>query len=287
MFSGLAGRLASLVRAILKGYREDDGNLLAAAMAYYATLSFFPLLLVLISAFGLVLQFSNAARDAQEELLRLLADNSSPGFARHVGNVVTQVRNHAAVGGPVGMFFLLLASIGIFAQFERAFSRIWKIVNPSRQGILAAVRNALFHRLRAFLMLSAVGALVVVAFVATMAASWFQPLTEGVPGLSLLWDGCRFGAGVAVNCVLFALLYRVLPRAAVRWREAFYGGLLAALLWEVARQVLAMVLALSRYNAYGLVGSMILIMLWFYVGSSLLLLGAECVRVLQIQRDQR
>jgi uncharacterized BrkB/YihY/UPF0761 family membrane protein len=96
-------RLWPRLKQTVKHWKEDDGNLLAAAMAYYATLSFFPLLLILISALGLLLRFSGGTQDAQRELLALLEKSTSATLSEHVASILAQIRASAAISGPLGL----------------------------------------------------------------------------------------------------------------------------------------------------------------------------------------
>ncbi|NQU22359.1 MAG: YihY/virulence factor BrkB family protein [Candidatus Nealsonbacteria bacterium] len=253
--------------------------MLAAAMAYYAVLSLFPLLLILISVLGFVLRFSPGAQDAQQQLLELLAENTSAAIAQHVGLVLAEVRMKATVGGPLGVLTLLLAAIGIFTQLERAFDRIWNVEKPGAKGIVAAVRNVLCHRLRGFLMMLGVGLLIVVAFTAGAVASVVRSLAIGLPHGTMIWSLVEILLSVAVNCLLFTLIYKILPKARVRWVEAVQGAAVAAVLWEVNRQVLAALVIGEKYSAYGIIGSVIALLLWVYLASSILFFGAEYVRV--------
>ncbi|MHC4180891.1 MAG: YihY/virulence factor BrkB family protein, partial [Planctomycetota bacterium] len=280
-------RLWPRLKQTVKHFKQDDGNLLAAAMAYYATLSFFPLLLILISALGLLLRFSGGTQDAERELLALLAEKTSPVLSGHVVSVLAQIRASAAISGPLGLAVLLLAAIGVFRQFETALDRIWKVDRRRGTGIIAAVRHTLFRRLRAFLMLLGVGILVFAGFIGGMAASAVGRYATDLPGGGLAWNLIHTTGGVVLNWLLFTIIYKVLPKVRVRWSEASRGGLLAAVLWEAARQVLALLLLSKKYTAYRLVGSLIGLMLWIYIASSVLFLGAEYVRVIRDDRAEK
>ncbi len=280
-------RLWPRLKQTARHWREDDGNLLAAAVAYYATLSFFPLLLILVSVLGLMLRFSGGTRDAQRELLTLLAEKTAPVLAGHVENVLDEIGAGAVISGPLGLVALLLAAIGIFTQFERAFDRIWKVDRRPAKGIIAAVRHTLFRRLRAFLMLLGVGLLVFAGFIGGMAVSAVGRFAPDLPGGRLAWNLIHVAGGVVLNWLLFTLIYKVLPKVRVRWSEASRGGLVAAVLWEAARQLLAIVLLSRKYSAYRVVGSLIGLMLWIYVASSVLFLGAEYVRVIYRDRAEK
>jgi membrane protein len=264
-------------------WREDNGSLLAAAMAYYATFSFFPMLLVMIAGLGFVLQFSAGAQDAQTELLQVLARNTSPALAENVQAALSEIRTRAVISGPLGIVALLFAAAVMFTHVDAVFDRVWN-TERRRTGLILAVRNTLLHRFRAFLMLLAVGFLVFIGFIVGMAAVAVQSLVTDLPLGRLPWNLLQVGISVGLNWLLFTITYKVLPKVKVRWSEASRGGNLAAVLWEIARQLLGFYVMGKNYGAYGLVGSMIVLMLWLYIACSVLLLGAEYVRVI---RDDR
>jgi membrane protein len=273
------------LRATLRRWRHDDGSLIAASMAYYAVLSFFPLLLLLISVLGFVLQYSSGAQDAQKELLRLMAQNTSPELAEHVRTALNAIRTNAVIGGPIGLLALFVAAIGIFTQLDVAMDRIWNIQRSrTQQGIAAAIRRALFQRLRAFLLLVAVGVLVAAAFVAGTIASAVHPFAAGLVDGRFAWAAIHTTLSLVVNAVLLTLLYKTLPRASVGWRSAVRGGVLASILWEIGRQVLSLIMFGQQYTAYGVVGSLMALMLWIYIAASIFFLAAEYVRVIESEK---
>ena len=89
---------------------KDDAAGLAAATSYYMALSFFPLLLLILSLMGFLLRFTGWAIDAQQRLLTLLADNVAPSLASQVEVALSSVKTNAALSGPVGLITLLLAA---------------------------------------------------------------------------------------------------------------------------------------------------------------------------------
>ncbi len=273
------------IRQTLKRCGSDDVGLLAASMAYYATFSFFPLLLVLIALLGFALGFSTGAQDAQQELLGLLANNTSAGFAENVRIALGEIRTGAAVGGPLGLAALVLAAIAGFTTFERALDRVWD-ARRHPKGILAAVGNVLFRRFRAFLMFLGVGLLVFAVFMAEIVVGAARTFATDLPFNTPPWSLLAIPAGVVLNGLLFTVVYKVLPKARVPWSEALRGGMLVAVLWEASRHLLTFYLIARTYSAYGVVGSLIVLMLWVYLASIVLLLGAEYVRVLHDDRSE-
>lgn len=265
-------------------WQRHDGNLLAAGTAYYAVLSLMPLLLILVSILGVVFQVSPGARGAQAELIAIVAERTSPAIAQWLDATLREVRDRAPVSGPVGFVALLLAAIGVFAQFERVFDTIWDVQAPALRGVLNAVQNALWRRFRAFVMLVVLGVTVVSVALAGIALAMAQPWLEALPGAH--WTGplVRWPAGFLLDWLLFTLLYRLVPKVPVRWRDAARGALLASILWEVARHALSFGLRTSRYGTYGVIGAVIIFMLWVYAGAAIIFLGAEYVEVLGRER---
>ncbi len=267
-------------------WQADDGLTQAAAVAYYAAFSFFPWLLLSISVLGFVMRFSSDAQSARQEFLALLSKNASPALAEHVNGVLSQISDRASLSGPLALATLLIAAIGVFAQIEHAFDVIWRTTESPWHGVTGAILNALYYRLRAFLMLIGAGLLMIAAFVAGIASASFRSAASQLPVGGWFWGSLETVVGVALFTLFFGIVYKTLPKPAIAWRDALRGGVLAAVLWEITRRGLSYFLIGESYTAYGVVGSLIAVMLWIYIAAMILFLGAEYVQVLGHHRDE-
>lgn len=264
----------------------DEGNLMSAAVAYYAALSFFPLMLILIAGLGMFLQLTELGQSAEDQVIEAIAEYASPSLAQQVRDVLARVGQKAGVSGPIGVLTLLFTALLLFAHFQYAFDRIWHVEEAEPETYMGMVFELLWYRVRAFLMVIGVGFLILLTFVSGLVLSAFQGYTEEIAwiGTGIYWFG-QVALSVLLNSLLFGLIYRVLPRVTVRWSEALCGGLLAGVTWEAGRQILSVFLIGTRYaSAYGIVGSMLAVMLWVYYGCAVLFLGAEYVQVLYRER---
>jgi len=274
-----------LLRETCRRWNADDASLLSAAMAFYAACSLFPCCLVLIALLGLVLRHVSSAQNAREELLDTAARNASPWLADQLKALLAGVEENATFGGPLGLLLLLVAAIGMFQQFDSMLDRIWGRPQVPSAGAWGAVRRALVDRLTGFLVLLGFGGLVIFVLLADLGLAAARPYVVPWPAGTLAWDALQASFSILCNSLLFGVLFKVLPRASIRWRHALAGGLLTALVWGLGQQFLAHFLIRGFYSAYGVVGSFLGVLFWMYYSSAVLFFGAEFVRVLGIQAD--
>ena len=275
----------SVLQKTWEGWQADDGFLLSAAMAYYAAFSLFPLCLVLISILGFVLHFSRQAESAQGVLLEQVRQQAGPWLADQLQSLLAGVRENAGLSGPLGVVTLLAAAIVVFLQLDYIFGRIFGTpqTRPTTKWWWGYVRTVLYDRLSAYLMLLAVGLVLVVLFVANVIVAGIRPHIEPLlPGGAVLWGWGQFLFTFVTNALLFALIYKVLPKATIAWRDALAGGVFVSLIWILGQRLLVTLLIGRSYTAYGVVGSFIAVMIWVYYISTILFLGAEFVEALCI-----
>ena len=283
---GSVRQFGSDLKQAFRQWREDDGNLLAASVAYYAALSFFPLLLILFSGLGAVLQFTPWGQNAQTRVIHIVAEQASPRLADQVAQILENVQQSAAVNGPIGVITLLITAVAIFVHFERAFDRIWDAGPRARRGFLAATGNFLFNRLKAFLMLLGLGGLLIVVFVGGLVLSAVEARASGVLPLgSRFWQLVQSGVSLVLNGLVISSIYRVMSKARADWSASIRGGLLVSVIWEAGRQLLASYIVADKFSAYGVVGSFIAVMLWIFYASAIIFFGAEFVQVISSRHN--
>ena len=181
---------------------------------------------------------------------------------------------------------LLFGAMAIFVNFDSAFDVIWNVDPPESKGMLAAVKRVIFQRGLAFVMLLGLGVILIVVQVAGIAISAAAEMSDSLlPGGERLWTFGRVLLPLILNSAVFTLIYRLLPKPSVSWKEALQGGAFAGVVWEVGRQVLTLFLVGTKYSsAYGVVGSFIAVMLWIYYAVTVLFLGAEYIQSISARR---
>ncbi len=270
----------------IEHWNRVDGSLLAAAVSFYASLSTFPLIMVLLSVFGFCLRFTGFGRNFETQVLQFVSDQSSDELAAHIGALLNQVETNAFFSGPLGLLFLLMLSMAMFVNFERAFAKIWD-TQEEPHGILRNIGRIVLHRLRAFVMLMVVAVLILCNFFSHMAIHYIATYMRDFGFSKNWWWIAHVGSAIAVNTVLFTIINRTLPTVPVTWKRALQGGLFTAITWELGRFLLALLVISDKYDAFGVVGVFMGLLLWTFYASSVILMGAAFVRVAEIPPEKR
>jgi len=257
----------------LHQFHENDLFTSAAAMSYFGLMALFPALVLMLAISNKLAAGSQLLSQALEVYpgsVKFLRDTldalSSPG----PGIVLTCVA------------LLLWAGSWVFSVIERALNRIW-----------AASSRTFWHgRALTIGMIGIVGLLLASSVLITSmllalrdAAALLSPgQVERYPLMlsvgSAFWQIIFALVSLLVTVVLFVLVYRFMPRAAVTVRDSLPGALLAGVLWEVAKYVFAWSLNYFHYDQiYGSVGAVVAVLTWTYVSSLILLFGAQLTAV--------
>jgi membrane protein len=262
-------------------FADRGGTMLAAAVAYYLAFSLFPLMLVLVAGIAWAFRATAAGHDAQQRVLAAIGEQASPTLRDQIEQAFKAVEQKAGASGSFGIVVLLVAAVAIFTQLDYAFDRLWDRPNAGEQGIRKWLKNLVFTRLKALVMLIGVGAFVIAVMIASIVWQGVESAVQSTVDLpAWLRQSTQPLLHVALNFLAFAMLYAFVPKTHVRAKAAFAGGALAALLWEVGRQVLAAyVLRRNLPTAYGVIGSFMAIMLWTYYAMIVILFGAAYAKL--------
>jgi len=270
----LGGRLSLLVRIAL-AYDQDGGALMARSIAYYALFAVFPAILVLIVAASAVLD----SEEVQEVVMALVAEHMPIALDLVAANLTHLLRTRETVG-LIALIGLVWSASGVFSAIFRSVNRAWGIPKS---------RLFLSEKLYGLIMVSFIGVLFLFTLsidaVASLARSWQVTLLGVQPAATLIaqaggnrlvgWLSALVPALLSAGA--FVLMYRTMPRAPVRWRDVWLGGLIAGLLWQAGQKLFAWYLVnFATYNViYGSVGAIIAFLLWSYLSAQIFLLGAE------------
>lgn len=273
----IAGRLKELAEA----WARYECTSLAAGIAFYAALSVFPLMLVMIAGVGSFFRFMERGQDAKAEIHATISQQMSPELADSMMRVFSQMQEGVLVQGPVAGMMLLFGATLVFFQIDRAFYRIWDVrQRVDERGFVGSLRRMLLSRVRSLGLVMGACLLVVVVFVVGIVLRTVMDFGQSwLPDLSLLSSLVSILVSVAINLMVFSFLYRFLSKERVGWVLCLKAGFFASVLLECGDRVLGALSFGSSFTAYGLIGSFLIMQIWIYFNVMILLIGALVVRV--------
>jgi membrane protein len=264
--------LWSLVKEAVSAWIEDYAPSMGAALAYYALFSIAPMLLIVVAVAGLFF----GADEVRGALGVQLAGLLGPQGAQAVEEMLNAA-NRPTEGGAAALLsgaVLLVAATTVFAELQSALDRIWQA--PAREptsGLWSLVRA----RLLSFGMILAIAFLLLISLVVSAMLSavgkWWGSFLGGWEAVA---HAVHFVFSLALITVLFALIYKFIPRARIHWRDVWIGAAITALFFTVGKMVIGLYIGKSDVaSSFGAAGSVAVLMVWVYYSTQLFLLGAE------------
>lgn len=268
-------QLRAIAGDALHRFVEDRAPRMGAALAYYTLFSLAPLLLIVITLAGLWLGPEAARGELLEQLVALIGAEGAAAIQGLVKSAAWPPAGGLLQTG-LGLLLMLIGATTVLAELQDALDTLWRVPLRPLQGWWAWLRA----RLLSFGLILALAFLLMVSLLAgsLLAAlqTWWTPrFGDWLPLAAALNDLLSQALVPAV----FALIYKLMPRAPVRWRHALAGALLAALLFHAGRWLLGLYLARSGLaSSFGAAASVVLLLVWVYWSAQILLLGAAVTR---------
>ena len=245
---------------------SHDPLTLAASIAFYAALSFAPIIVLSLWAAS---QLSPGAEDKLIEQLGLLLGGQVRENAMAVMKNANGSPFKASFSGVISLVVLAVSASTAFAQLQASINAVWGTSGVPSNAIWAWIRS----RVLSFGMLAVIGFLLITTLVASSAMGLVLSRESGV------WIIINELITVGVFAVGFSLLFRYVPDARIDFRYTLIGGLLTAVLFEVGKWALGAYLAsTTSADAYGAASSLILLLIWVYYSALIVLIGAALTR---------
>jgi len=248
---------------------------LGAALAYYTVFSIVPLLVMIIAVIGLVFGEEAARGYIIEQIAALVGPQSAATIQDMLARA--QQPSTGVVATTIAIATLLVGASGFFGQLQDSLNAIWGVEPKPGIGLMKMLKD----RFVSFLAVLGTGFLLLVSLVISAALAalgkWFQgwlPVPEAVLHV------VNFVVSLAVITALFAMIFKLLPDAKVAWKDVWVGAALTAILFTIGKFLIGLYLGKSNVaSAYGAAGSLVLILVWVYYSTQILLFGAEFTAV--------
>jgi membrane protein len=273
----------NILRDAGKLWLEENAFSYAGALAFYTLFSLAPIVIIAITVIGLVL----GEDAAQGQIVAQFSDIMGAEAAAAVERAVSQSRieESGLLPSILGIAALILGATTVFGQMQYSLNSMWGVTaNPDRKGLFVLAKKRLFS----LMVVVSIGFVLLVSLLFGVALQAVLNFTaEFLPFVELLLGSAEFILSLAMAALLFATIFKVLPDVILSWKDVMVGALVTAFLFSLGRYGIAAYLAYTATaSTYGAAGSVVIILLWVYYSSLILLYGAAFTRVHLLARGK-
>ena len=264
--------VSDLLKAAAVHWVDDYAQSMGAALAFYTMFSIAPFVLIVTAVAGFFFGEGAAKSEIFNQMQSMLG---TQGALAVQGLLESAIKPTGSVlAASVGSAFLFIGATSVFAELQDALDRIWRApLRVNTFGLWRLVRA----RLLSFGMILGIGFLLMVSLA----------FSAGVAALSKWWDALFYGwatvafiinltASLILSTAVFAMIYKLMPRVQIDWRDVWIGAGVTALLFITGKFIIGLYLGRSGISSrFGSAGSLVVVLLWVYYSAQVFLFGAE------------
>jgi membrane protein len=269
----------SLLKKTFLGFIEDNAFKLSASLSYYTVFSLAPLLIIIISLAGAFFGREAVQGKVYNQLKGLIGSEPAIQVQEIIKNI--QQTDQGAVGAIIGTIVLVIGATGVFIEMQDSINYIWSVKAKPKKGWLKFLTN----RLISFSLIISMG---FVLLVSLLVSALLDMLSDRLmryfeDATIYLFYAINIIVILVVISILFAVIFKVLPDAIIRWRDAFVGALFTSVLFLLGKFAIGYYLGTSNLGpTYGAAASIVIILTWVYYSSLILYFGAEFTKMFAI-----
>ena len=264
----------SLLSATFSDWYEDRAQRMGAALAYYTIFALTPGLVIVMALAGLLL-----GPGAESQIIGQIHDLIGEQGAKAIEATVRSARATppGATGIALALVTLVFGLWGVFGELQDGLNTIWGVTPKPGRTVFEIIKE----RFWSFAMVVGIGFLLLVSLVLS---AWIAAvgtyLSYLLPAPAAALEALNFVLSFAVITGAFALIFKLLPDVKIAWRDVWLGAAVTSLFFTGGKFLIGLYLGKSAVaSAYGAAGSLVVIVVWVYYSSQILLFGAEFTKV--------
>jgi len=273
-----ARQIAALFRESLSEWNQDNVPRLGAALAFYTLLSLAPMLIVIVAIAALVYGKQAVTGELAWQIQGLVGRDA----ARSIQAII-QGAYKPGVGllaSSLSVLTLIFGASSVVVELRDDLNLIWHSPTPPARTRLARVIRLAKDRFYSFALVIGAGLVLLILLVLSVWASAVGKLFGADAAIpEPLLHLATFGVSFLVVTFLFGAIYKILPDAALAWRDVIVGASVTSLVFSIGKQVIGLYLGKASFNSYGAAGSVVVLLVWVYYSAQLFFLGAEFTKV--------
>ena len=263
-----------LTKKAFVSWDNDNTFPLGAALAYYASFSISPLLVIVLAVSGLFYR-GDSLSYIRSKIANFVGEEAAIAIAGAIGSV--RFSEHGLAATVFSLIILFLGASGVFVQLQNSMNQIWGV--KPKPGHFT--RDFLKQRLICFAMILGVSFLLLVSLLLSAAVAamttYFQHLLTGA---DFVWYTLDSAVSFSLVVLVFAAIYKVVPDVHIDWEDVWIGAFVTAILFTAGKFLIGTYLSRSGISsAFGAAACVFVILAWVYYSSQILFLGAEFTKV--------
>jgi membrane protein len=255
---------------------NDNGMKLSASLSYYTIFSIGPVLIIMISMAGIFYGKEAVQGKIYYQLNGVVGSAAAVQIQEIIQNI-ERSRNSTA-GAVIGIIVLIIGATGVFTEIQDSINYIWSVKAKPQKGWLKLLMN----RLISFSLIVSFGFILLVSLVVhAMVDLLHDRLMRFFDEVTVyIFEVVNYVILFIIISTLFAIIFRVLPDAKIKWKDSFIGASFTSGLFLIGKLLIGLYISKSDIGVtYGAAASIVLILLWVYYSSIILYFGAEFTKV--------
>ncbi len=268
--------MLNFLKSTWKQFTDDEGFMMAGALSYYTLFSITPLLVIVISVLGLVIE----STEIEAALFQQLGSIMGYGHAEELQAMVDNTRSTSSsvIATIVSTVTLLISSTAVVIHLKDALNKSWNVIKDPKLGLKAIIKD----RILSFGFLLGIGFVFLVSLglnaVATVLSDRVSILLPEIGETAVILISTTIS--LVITFVMFYLLFRLLPDARLANKDLIVGAAVTTILFIIGKYAIGFYLGNSNISTtFGGAGALASFMVWVYYNSIILIVGAEFTQV--------
>lgn len=247
---------------------------MAGTTAYFTIFSIAPMLIIIISVFGLFASDVAIRTKLFNELNTLVGEKSSDLLQEAINNY--HITENSGIGAIIGIAVFLFSATTLFSYMQNSINFIWRI--RVKQKLKLNLLKLLRDRLFSFGIILSLGLVLLISLVIEALIGLLHDFLSRLfePGFLVTINLARMVLSLILTTTIFAFIFRFLPDVKVRWTASWFGAISSAILFFIGKYLIGFIIGNSQLGMiYGAASSLIILLIWVYYVSLIFYFGVE------------
>jgi membrane protein len=269
----------TVLKTAAENWSAHKDSRLGAALAYYSVFSLGPVIVIAIAVAGLFYGREAVSGEVANSIKGMLGDTGASAVQAMLADAGRPRQGLIATATGVGL--LLFAALGVVVQLKDALNTVWEVEPDSTDGLWQFIRSYIVS----FAGILSLGFLLLVSLVVS---ALLAVVGKYAVGQEWTLHAINAGVSLAVVSLMFAMMFKWLPDIDIDWHDVWLGAILTAALFELGKFGIAFYIGKQGLEStYGAAASIIVVLVWVYYSSQIILIGAEITHAYAITHGSK